>query len=316
MLVRALLQTSLVLWLAQQTLQSGVRPQTVSWGRGLPARGVGVGVRPGVAAALGALGSRYGTKAMKTGIGRYPAAHLGAEGYRALGYGGRAGMRQGGYGAQGAYGAQRAYGAQGGYGAQRAYGAQGAYGAQLGMGMGTGLTNGLGLGHGGKRVYGGDLGTLPGYGAGMGYHGARPGIGLGYPTGQKAKEHKPGVSAADLGGPQLANLGQAVQDLKSVKSRASGPSYGDRTLGAEMPNMRRAQRGDGYDPMVLERSGAASHGATLAELGVRQQLPLVRDHASRPDPSRVQSARDYDSSIQQNQRGPNCGSTRDLSGAM
>ncbi|KAM6914816.1 uncharacterized protein PEZ65_015111 isoform 2-T2 [Lycodopsis pacificus] len=335
MLVRALLQTSLVLWLAQQTLQGGVRPQRVSWGRVLPARGVAIGVKPAVAGALGALGSRYGTKGLKTGIGRYPGAQLGVGGYRALGLGGRAGLRQGGYGAQGAYG------------------------AALGTGMGTGLNNGLGLGygHGGRRVYGAGLGTLPGYGA-------LPGIG--YPVA------RPGVSAADLGGPQMANLGQAVQDLKREKSRAIGPSYGDRTLGAEMPNMRRsdiptdphlqeetgfrpaglphgreiknldlsvkssslgpltplgeqskglglsvsqAQGGQRYEPTVLERRGAAHHGATLAAMGVRQQLPLVRDNTRSlgSASSRVQSARDYDSAIQLHQQAPNCGTTRDFS---
>ncbi|XP_068434499.1 keratin, type II cytoskeletal 3 [Clinocottus analis] len=324
MLVPALLQTSLLLWLAQQTLQGGVKPQSVSWGRVLPARGVGVGVKPGVAGALGALGSRYGTKAMKTGIGRYPAAHLGAGGYRALGLGGRGGLRQGGYGGQGSYGAALG----------------------TGMAMGTGFTNGLGLGHGGRRVYGGGLGTLPGYGAlaGMGYPGARP-----------------GVSAADLGGPQMADLGQAVEDLKREKSKALGPSYGDRTLGAGMPDMRRsdiptdprlqeeygfrpaslphgrdikslhrlvkssslgpmtaldkqskgpslavsqAQRGERYEPTVLERRG------------VRQQLPQVKDKTRSQGSSQVQSARDYDSSTQQNQRSPNCGSTRDLSDVL
>ncbi|XP_074512049.1 uncharacterized protein LOC141780633 isoform X5 [Sebastes fasciatus] len=158
MMVRALLQTSLVLWLAQLTLQGGVRPQSVSWGRVLPARGVGIGVKPGAAGALGALGSRYGTKAMKAGIGRYPGAQLGVGSYRSLGLGGRAGLKQGGYGAH-----------------------QGGYGAALGtgMGLGTGLPNGLGMGmgHGGKRVYGAGLGTVPGYGAlgGIGYPGARPG---------------------------------------------------------------------------------------------------------------------------------------------
>nr|XP_046271923.1 glycine-rich cell wall structural protein isoform X4 [Scatophagus argus] len=157
MLVRALLQTSLVLWLAQQTLQGGVKPQSVSWGRVLPARGVGIGVKPGVSGALGALGSRYGSKAMKTGIGRYPGAQLGVGGYRALGLGNRAGLKPGGYGTQGAYGASLG----------------------TGMGLGAGLTNGLGvsLGQGGKRGYGAGLGTLPGYGslAGIGYPGARPG---------------------------------------------------------------------------------------------------------------------------------------------
>lgn len=52
----------------------------------------------------------------------------------------------------------------------------------------------------------------------------------------------PGVSTADLGGPEMANLGQAVQDLKRETSRALGPSYGkrDRSLGPEMPSMRRS----------------------------------------------------------------------------
>ncbi|XP_065821020.1 uncharacterized protein [Labrus bergylta] len=186
MLGHTLLQTSLVLWLAQQTLQGGVKPQpqTVSWGRVLPVRGVGVGVKPGVAGALGALGSRYGSKAMKTGLGRYSGAQLGAGGYRSLGLGGRAGLRQGGYGTPGAYGANLG----------------------AGMPLGAGLTNGLGLGlgQGGKRVYGAGLGTHPGYGplAGIAYPGARPGAGLGYHTGHKAKEQKPGYmgGAGNYGG--------------------------------------------------------------------------------------------------------------------
>ncbi|XP_070407485.1 uncharacterized protein [Nothobranchius furzeri] len=156
MLLQALLQTSLVLWLAQPTLQGGVQPQSVSYGRVLPVQNVGVGVKPGVTGALGALGSRYNTKAMKTGIGRYPAAQLGVGGYRSLGLGAR-GLKQGGYGAQGVYGASLG----------------------TGMGLGPGLTNGLGfgLGQGGKRAYGAGLGTLPGYEAfgGAGYPGARPG---------------------------------------------------------------------------------------------------------------------------------------------
>lgn len=50
----------------------------------------------------------------------------------------------------------------------------------------------------------------------------------------------PGVSAADLGGPELASLGQAAQDLKSQKSRAINPLHGrrDRTLGPELPIVR------------------------------------------------------------------------------
>ncbi|XP_038140531.1 glycine-rich cell wall structural protein 1-like isoform X2 [Cyprinodon tularosa] len=123
MLLRALLQTSLVLWLAKQTLQGGVRPQNVAYGRALPARGVGIGVKPGVTGALGAVGNRY--------VGRYPGAHLGVGSYRSLGLGGRGGLRPGGYGAHGGYGASLG----------------------TGMGLGAGLSNGLGLGlgQGGKR---------------------------------------------------------------------------------------------------------------------------------------------------------------------
>ncbi|XP_065821018.1 fibroin heavy chain isoform X1 [Labrus bergylta] len=340
MLGHTLLQTSLVLWLAQQTLQGGVKPQpqTVSWGRVLPVRGVGVGVKPGVAGALGALGSRYGSKAMKTGLGRYSGAQLGAGGYRSLGLGGRAGLRQGGYGTPGAYGANLG----------------------AGMPLGAGLTNGLGLGlgQGGKRVYGAGLGTHPGYGplAGIAYPGARPGAGLGYHTGHKAKEQKPGVSTADLGGPEMANLGQAVQDLKREKS---SHLYGQRdtTVGLETPSMGRgnilgptaldtgfrqvksldpmvkssslrpltpldkqrkvlAQGGESYDPMLLERRRSANHGATLAARSVRQQLPLVQANIRTQGSPQVQHTGEYDSLIHPNQRRPNCGPTRDLSGVL
>ncbi|XP_027140685.1 glycine-rich cell wall structural protein isoform X10 [Larimichthys crocea] len=217
MLAQTLLQTSLVLWLAQQTLQGGVKPQSVSWGRLLPARGVGIGVKPGVAGALGALGNRYGSKGMKTGIGRYPAAHLGVGGYRALGLGGRAGLKPGGYGNQGAYGASLG----------------------TGMGLGTGLTNGLGLslGQAGKRVYGAGLGTLPGYGAlaGIGYPGARPGIGLGYPTGQRAQQQKPGFigGAGNYPGASLGTggYGAGVGQGAYLGGAAGKLGYGDGATG-------------------------------------------------------------------------------------
>lgn len=177
------------------------------------------------------------------------------------------------------------------------------------------------------------------------------------------------MSTADLGGPEMANLGQAVQDLKREKSRALGHSYGkrDRNLGPEMPNIRRsnifgptapeigsrpavlppgsevknldpvvqssslgpmtpldkqlkslavsqAQGGESFDSAVSERRGAGSHGATLAAGGVRQQLPLDKDSIRSLGfaSSRVQGAKDYDPSVQQNQRTQNCGSLRDL----
>ncbi|XP_056871443.1 uncharacterized protein LOC130515294 isoform X2 [Takifugu flavidus] len=197
MMVPTLLQTSLLLWLAQETLQGGVKPQSVSWGRVLPARGVGVGVKPGVAGALGALGSRYGNKGMKTGLGRY-GAQLGNGGYRALGLGGRTG----GYGTPGGYG--------GGMGA--------------GLGAGGGLPNGLtlGLGQGGKR-YG--AGNLPGYGTTAGFahpvprHGFAGGAGnyLGTSLG-------PGGYGAGLG--QGAYPGGAVGKLGAALGQSAYPQGG------------------------------------------------------------------------------------------
>ncbi|XP_028267953.1 fibroin heavy chain [Parambassis ranga] len=319
MLGRALLQTSLVLWLAQQTLQGGVKPQSVSWGRVLPAR---------VTGALGALGSRYGSKAMKTGIGRYAGAQLGVGGYRSLGLGGRTGLKQGGYGTQGAYVHQPARFVS--------------LGTECRSGVDLPTDLGLGLGQGGKRAYGAGLGTLPGYGAlgGTGYPGARP-----------------GVTAADLGGPEMASLGQAVEDLKREKSRGLGHSYGSqgRALGLEMPLMRRSSGPNvpelhagkevkSLDPLVqssslgpttpLDRSkllglavsqaqgggepkikGTVSHEAALAGGGARRQLPVETDNVRSLGSAspRVQSARDYDSSIQRIQGGKDCGSRIDLS---
>ncbi|XP_014905257.1 fibroin heavy chain isoform X2 [Poecilia latipinna] len=269
MLLRALLQTSLVLWLAQQTLQGGVNPQNVAFGRALPVRGVGIGVKPGVTGALGAVGNQYGTKAMKTGIGRYPAAHLGVGGHRSLGLGGRGGLKPGGYGAPVGYGASLG----------------------TGMGLGAGLTNGLGLGQAGKRVYGAGLGQLPGYGAfpGMGYQGVRP-----------------GVSAADLGGPEGASLAQAAQDLKREKSRAVDEMLGEReqllrrsnVFGPTVPriharievkrfnpnvppsNLRPSFPLDKQDKILGGKYEPGGHEAMLAGAGINRQLPVDQDAKS------------------------------------
>uniref|UniRef100_A0AAV2KGD3 Uncharacterized protein n=1 Tax=Knipowitschia caucasica TaxID=637954 RepID=A0AAV2KGD3_KNICA len=160
--------TSLLLWMFQQTLQGGLKPQTVAYGRMLPNRGVGhgVGVNPAVTGALGAVANRYNTKAMKAGLGRYTGAQLGVGGYRSLG--GRSGLKPG-------------------------YGAQGGYGASLGTGMmGPSLSNGhglgLGLGQAGKRGYNGGLGT--GLGGGLG-GGLGTGLGAGYgavPDGRSSEQ--------------------------------------------------------------------------------------------------------------------------------
>ncbi|XP_016896332.1 fibroin heavy chain isoform X2 [Cynoglossus semilaevis] len=336
MLAPALLQTTLVLWLVQQTLQGGVvKPQSVSWGKVLPARGVNVAMKPGVAGTLGALGNRFGTKAMKTGklfdsVGRYPGAQLGVGGFRSLGLGSKAGLKQGML-------------------------PQGAYGASLGTGMpvGAGLTNGLGLGLGqaGRRVYGAGLGNLPGYGsvAGVGYPGARPGLGLGYPTGQRPEDQVPGVSAADLGGPGLDSLGKTIQDLRRKQLRDFVRLYGHRykSLGPLLPpgsdavlghsasqlqtggqvrlldkvfesaglgqnpgfDELQARGGQGsFGPMIVKRKSI-----TVAAGGVTRQLPLEKYDIGHRDSVLTPRPEDGDPSIQQNQQMLNCGFTGDLS---
>lgn len=164
------------------------------------------------------------------------------------------------------------------------------------------------------------------------------------------------MSAADLGGPELASLGQAVQDLKREKSTALGSLFGnrDRSLVPEMPvgrgsmlgpstpelqaevksldpvvkssslgstiplDVSHVQGAESYDPAVLKRQSTASHGSTLTTGGVQQQPPLKKDNIMKLSSasSQVQSARDYDLSFQHNQRAQNCGSTSDLSDAL
>ncbi|XP_053707087.1 spidroin-1 [Synchiropus splendidus] len=154
-MVPLLLQTSLLLWLTQLTLQGGVKPQSVSWGRVLPARGVGLGARPAGVGALGVMANRYGSKAMKSGVGQYPAAPLGpAGGVGSLGLGSRGGPQQG-YGNQGFYGP----------------------GLNNGIGLRSEASNGLGLGQGVKPGYGAAAGAYPVNGAlgGLGYRAPQPG---------------------------------------------------------------------------------------------------------------------------------------------
>ncbi|XP_042610769.1 glycine-rich cell wall structural protein 1.0 isoform X7 [Cyprinus carpio] len=165
MLVRAILQTSLVLWLVQSTIQGGVRPQTGALGR-LASRGPGIGVKSGgpVAGILGVRGYGAG-KPGKTGSGRY----LGGAAYRPTAI--RGGLKQG-------------YGTLGGYGGASNLGT-GLGAAGLGLGTGYGLGNGLGaaLGYPAGKL-GGRGYTSNGYGAQLGYGaGGYPGAGRGYGLG-------------------------------------------------------------------------------------------------------------------------------------
>ncbi|XP_051572390.1 fibroin heavy chain isoform X5 [Myxocyprinus asiaticus] len=145
MLVRALLQTSLVLWLVQNTIQGGVRPQTGALGRMAPSRGAGI---------LGARGYGVGKSGNTGGAAFRPTGIRGPlkQGYGTLGYGA----------------------ANLGTGLGASLGANG-----LGTGTGYGLGNGLGaaLGYQGGKL-GGRGYTSNGFGAQQGYAaGGYPGAG-------------------------------------------------------------------------------------------------------------------------------------------
>ncbi|KAI7803768.1 putative glycine-rich cell wall structural protein-like [Triplophysa rosa] len=259
MLARALLQTSLVLWLVQNTIQGGVRPQTGALGRLAQSRAAGI------------LGARaYGVgKPGKTAAGRYlgvgsyrPTGITGGlkQGYGALGYGGNFGTGLGashagaglgfgrGFGLGNGLGAALGYpGGRGytgnGYGAPLGYGVGGYPGAGRGYGLGaagylgTGLPDGYGAGlgaggypqgvRGGKQIgYGNGFGSeiygaADGYGAGLGAAGLGH-AGLGAAGLGHAGLGAAGLGAAGLGGPGLlANAGLGV-DAKSRKYGGAG----------------------------------------------------------------------------------------------
>ncbi|XP_057202630.1 fibroin heavy chain isoform X3 [Triplophysa rosa] len=231
MLARALLQTSLVLWLVQNTIQGGVRPQTGALGRLAQSRAAGI------------LGARaYGVgKPGKTAAGRY----LGVGSYRPTGITG--GLKQG-YGALG-YGAGN-FGT--GLGASHA-------GAGLGFGRGFGLGNGLGaaLGYPGGRGYTGN-----GYGAPLGYGvGGYPGAGRGYgvpagtPTGQRSKPPKlVGVS-------KFTGVGPRVGQSMSQTERGNGYGLGAAGyLGTGLPDGYGAGLGAGGYPQGVRGGKQIGYG--------------------------------------------------------
>ncbi|XP_054615547.1 fibroin heavy chain isoform X2 [Dunckerocampus dactyliophorus] len=324
MLYPALLQAVLLLCLIQQTLQGGIKPQSMSWGRILPARGVGIGAKGG-----GALGSRYANKPLKAGIGHYPVTSpLGVGGYRPLGLGGVPARLPGGYGNHGVYGA----------------------GLGTGLPLGLGPANGLGLGHGGKRAYG--VGPLPGYGplAGIGYPAVKPGVsaadvGRLEKAAQDVKRAKSGALGASFGGPE-GTLG--VERFNKERGSALGPAASelitDSFTPAVLPTGREAKRldpklkpsslgpaieaqslglavspapiGRAVDPSVLKRKMSASHGATRPTGGVQTPESVAQDKlramAAAAAASPAQSARGDASSGRQHQKSKNCGSLVNL----
>ncbi|XP_051994906.1 uncharacterized protein LOC127652661 isoform X11 [Xyrauchen texanus] len=239
MLVRALLQTSLVLWLVQNTIQGGVRPQTGALERMAQSRGAGI---------LGARGYGVG-KSGNTGAGRYlggaafrPTGIRGPlkQGYGTLGYGaanlgaglganlGANGLGTGtGYGLGNGLGA--AFGYQGGKLGGRGYTSNG-FGAQQGYAAGgyPGAGRGYGLGAAGYL----SAGLTDGYGAGLGAggypQGVRGGKQNGYSNGYgtdiygTADGYGADLGAGGLGGPGLVVGTGLGTDAKSRKYAAGG----------------------------------------------------------------------------------------------
>ncbi|XP_037400808.1 glycine-rich cell wall structural protein 1.0 [Pygocentrus nattereri] len=247
MLGQRLLQTSVLLWLAQCTLQGGVRPQTGSLGRLVPSRGAalgaaGLGGKPGGTGILGGRG--YGGKPGKAGTGRY----LGAGGYRPLS--GRGGAKQG-------------------YG-----GALGGFGASLGTGLGLGLGNGLGVALGsqagklGGRGYTNGYGVQPGYGAG-GYPSA--GRGNGHGGGLPIAQGEKGNGYAST--PGVPN-GQGVPSNGYVPAPVVPNGQGGYGSGAGIVNGNgKGAKANGYSPVagVSNGAGVISNGYGPGPIGVNGQ---------------------------------------------
>lgn len=114
-------------------------------------------------------------------------------------------------------------------------------------------------------------------------------------------------------GPALLSPGREIKNLDPVmKSSSLEPIDKQRKNLA----VSQAQVRETFEPLVSERRGAASYGATPVAGGVRQQLPLDNTKSHGSAPSQAQSSRRCDSSAQQDQRAQNCGSTSDSSDVL
>ncbi|KAM9393851.1 uncharacterized protein KZ484_004994 isoform 2-T2 [Pholidichthys leucotaenia] len=283
MLVRVLVQTSLVLWLAQQSLQGGVKPQTVNYGRVLPVKAGGMGVKP--TGAQGILNS------LTKGTGRYPAAHLGVGSLRALP---RTGLRP--YGPQGGYGpslgtgygnilghtGKRVYG--GGYGTVPAYGAYGGYpGARQGYAGGIGNyvpAGGYGPGVSQGAYLGATTGNTGGYGDGatgfLGPMGAN-GYGNGYGDPYGAALGTGGYAAqGPYGGAVQVPYGNTPVIPAALEANGGYP-YGAQQLNLSPSSAKTASKYGGAAqvpygstpviPAALEANGGYPYGTQQLNLG-------------------------------------------------
>ncbi|XP_065130295.2 uncharacterized protein [Paramisgurnus dabryanus] len=240
MLVRAVLQTSLVLWLVQSTIQGGVRPQSGSLGRLAQSRAAGI---------LGARAYGVGRQG-KTAAGRY----LGVGGYRP----GMAGGLKQGYGTLG-------------YGVPLGAGLGGNLGG-AGMGYGRGYGQGDGLGYPGGRGYTGN-----GYGAPIGYGaGGYPGIGRGYGGPAVAPSKGQGLKPSKLADPVSRFTGAGPRGGQPVSrgERADGyPSVPG--LANEMKaRIKGYGLGAGYFGTGLPDGYGAGYGAGAYQQGVRGGKPI------------------------------------------
>ncbi|KAG7459915.1 hypothetical protein MATL_G00215620 [Megalops atlanticus] len=225
MLGCAFLRASLVLWLAQQSLQGGVQPQAAGFGKIILGRG------PRLGAGLGVGGVKAGGPGLPLGgqvvrgyvgkpgkaVGRYPSAPLGNGGYRPT---------VGRFVSPG-------------------FGAQGAYGPSLGVGIG--MKQPRGFGGNGYAPRGPTLGGYGGVGAypGAGLGGVA-GAGAGYANGQAGKAAKPGYGA---GAGFLAERG----------AKAVRPGYGA-GVGAPAGQGKPAPSGNQSGVALTSEQGAKANG--------------------------------------------------------
>lgn len=90
----------------------------------------------------------------------------------------------------------------------------------------------------------------------------------------------PGASVADLGGPEVASLGQALEDLKRKKSRAESHAYGthDRTAGPETPVERRTSVLGPTVPQIHARIEVRNLNPVLWGSSLRPTMPLINQN--------------------------------------
>lgn len=86
----------------------------------------------------------------------------------------------------------------------------------------------------------------------------------------------PGASVADLDGPEVAGLGQALEDLKRKKGRAESHAYG--TVGPETPIERRTSVLGPTVPQIHARIEVRNLNPVLRGSSLRPTMPLINQN--------------------------------------